>query len=138
MQLFKYCKSEHNVTKGCQTLRLGTLEFYLTLEFFHPSADPTEGKRRMIGSAGTYSVNDLSALTGGRIVNRNGGNYSIIAGNVNLNFDEVNCYIFSCSLNPKKNFFNYDSCYLLEDAESVAMSIQNMLNEQIVPDNLEN
>lgn len=67
----KFCKEEHNIIKGCQTLHLGTLEYYRNLDPKFSIADSNEGVASTFGDK-----------YGNKIVN---------------SFLPENCYIFSLS-----------------------------------------
>lgn len=42
-RLVKFCRPEHNLSDGCRTIRIGTLDFYRELDPKFMIADPTEG-----------------------------------------------------------------------------------------------
>lgn len=133
-KIYKHCRKEHNVALGCHTLQLGTLDYYASMDPNLPSADQSEGRREMHGSAGEYLVTDLSPLTGpsAKIIDTKGG-AKIIAGKLNLKTKETNGYIFSCSLNSQNNgiFPDYDSCFSFESPDSAAHVIGELLSSQI-------
>jgi hypothetical protein len=43
MQVIKYCRPEHNIRDGCETIRIGSFKYYRNMERTSPIADPDEG-----------------------------------------------------------------------------------------------
>jgi hypothetical protein len=67
MKLVKYCANEHNVVLGCNTLQLGTFDYYRELDPAFSIADASEGYIHYLGPEKEIVVgaNDLNGVMGG-------------------------------------------------------------------------
>ena len=98
MKLIKYCKKEHNLLDGCNTIQLGTLDYY---------RNNFKGEQDLINDRNEGVANFLDGQS----------NYFV-------NQTMPNCYIFSATLKhfteeqAKKEFEEgYDSFYGIEDSK---------------------
>ena len=129
--LRKYCQSIHNLADTCRTIQLGTLEHYAKADSNDaPFADPNEGLRIIIGKDISQSVTTLSQLDA-----RLTGNGRLTAKLMNFNRNEINCYVFSCSLEDGK-FTGYDSSYLLPEANVIEHILLELLAAQLTSKNV--
>lgn len=67
MKLVKYCATEHNIALGCNTLQLGTFDYYRELDPTFSIADASEGYIHYLGPEKEIVVgaNDLNGVMGG-------------------------------------------------------------------------
>ena len=112
MKLIKFCKEEHNLTKGCLTIQLGTLEYYRKLDpEFNKIADELEG---------CYFIEEL-------IDRESGKSYK------NCKATVPNCYIFCVStedVEPHSIDPSYDSKYYIKNEEKFYTTIATLLRQQ--------
>lgn len=66
-RLIKFCKEEYNVANGCDTLQLGTFQFYRELDPSFSIADGEEGFIQYHGPEEQITINaeQLNSITGG-------------------------------------------------------------------------
>ncbi|MRX28172.1 hypothetical protein [Kangiella sp. HZ709] len=127
MDLIKYCKEEHNIAKDCNTIQLGTFDYYRQMDPSFSIADPEEGSIKYTCRAssdliinsrqfnaitgGVVSISDKDSpnptkpLSGAKISLGEGeyiyhadGTTTIKPGNIDAEVYYPNCYIFCCSL----------------------------------------
>lgn len=113
MKLIKYCKQDHNLTKGCFTIQLGTLEYYRKLDpEFNKIADELEG---------CYFIEEIT--------NRESGeSYR------NCKATVPNCYIFCVStkeVEPTLIDPSYNSKYYITDPEAFYKVVATLLEQQL-------
>lgn len=67
MKIVKFCKDEHNLAKGCNTLQLGTFQYYRDLDPSFSIADEKEGYIHYLGPKDkiTIGAEELNSITGG-------------------------------------------------------------------------
>ena len=142
--LVKYCGTEHNIEKGCGTIRLGTLRSYSKDDSNFLRFDQQEGHLDVLKKPGVeFSGATASEFTG--IVVRENTEIAIEAGarvTRQLRFPK-NCFIYCLSqatpdirlarsLDP-----DYDDWFVVPDKVRFISRIQSSLDEQLQFDDLE-
>ena len=66
-KIIKFCKSEHNIASGCNTLQLGTFDYYREMDPDFSIADSKEGFIQYLGPEEPITINaeQLNSITGG-------------------------------------------------------------------------
>ena len=138
--LVKYCKREHNILRGCSTLRLGTLRSYC--------ADDPDFLRRD-AQEGYFSVSKKSGveLEGKKAAEYTGLGWENVAiapmAKVVRNESFPNCYIYCLSqTTPSISLARsidpcYDDWFEFTDVASFTSRSKQLLVEQILPTDLE-
>ena len=67
MKIVKFCKKEHNISKGCNTLQLGTFKYYRDMDPSFSIADEKEGFIHYRGPETPIQIgaNEFNAICGG-------------------------------------------------------------------------
>ncbi len=67
MKIIKYCKSEHNIASMCNSLQLGTFDYYREMDPTFSIADSKEGFIQYLGPESPITINaeQLNSVTGG-------------------------------------------------------------------------
>jgi len=145
-QLVKYCKPEHNIYGGCQSLQLGTLDYYRKMDPSFIISDIDEGKLKISSNGQKISINPEQAerLTAGAVIE------SSIEIEENGRFlhtmDFPNSYIFCISqasqdynqLSFAKNIDeNYTSSYMITNVSHFASIVADFLSSQIKIEDLD-
>ena len=138
----KFCESKYNLTLGCKTISLGTLESYTKDDPNFMRYDFNEGKFTVknYGSEVYLNRDDTKSITSGRII----GDIKISEGaNFNGFFNFPNCYIFCFgnyiipNIENAKCFDpNYDSWYAITDINKFSLNIAKLLSEQLTINDL--
>lgn len=134
--LIKYCKKEHNIFAGCNTIKLGTLDYYREIDPTFTIADVNEASLEITneGNPLTLSKKQTERLTNGRWLNAKGGVEK--GGNIIKKVKFPNCYIFCTSMPHKdlnkKSFAqsfhsDYDSSYLITNIPLFANCLATLL-----------
>ena len=96
--LIKYCEEKYNIYSGCDTVHLGTLDYYREMDPSFTISDPEEASFELtnVGKPLTLSKEQTEKITEGKCINaplkvEEGGN--IVK---KLKFP--NCYIFCASM----------------------------------------
>ena len=152
----KYCKQEHDISAGCNTLRLGTFEYYRELDPSFSIADPEEGYLHVstaIGSEFTLRPEQWNQLFGEgmRVSNTGGiptsafparrfpGDISFQAKDGTFQFNDDGTFTFSSDIDFKFYFPNsYMFCMSIEDEKNVRSptEIDTAYNSQYyIPEN---
>ena len=145
MLLFKYCKKEHNLARGCKQIRLGTLRGYAKGDPKFCITDPKEGVYKITNDESKNVVIESESLTrlssggivGGRAVIENGAK-------INIHHNFPNCYIF-CLANTvvpsleiaKQLEASYDDWYVIFDINKFIKYSAQLLIDQIQTCNLD-
>ena len=93
----KFCRPEHNILNGCQTIRFGTLEYYRQLDPSSVLADSMEGREttdiRIADSQNASpEVKEMFPL----LKNRN-----VTIQNSKAGIQSPNCWVWCCSIIQK-------------------------------------
>ena len=142
MFLHKHCKENHNIAKGCKTIRLGSLQEYREMDAKFDIADQWEGisKAGTNGDHITFSGEDLSKpeMSGPIITvgpNATKGTFTI-NGSMTVNIPNV--HIFCVSYNDVNNSFSeYNSKYTIPDPEKFAAELLRLYIQQLKISDLE-
>jgi len=149
--LIKYCKKEHNIFKGCDTIRLGTLDYYREMDPSFNIADPGEAtfQYTSAGNPLALSVDQMERLTDGRWTAAGDPNRPFMraekGGNIIKQKEFPNCYIFcTCrfhELYNKKKFAhkfnpNYDSSYMITNVSLFSRDLAQILFRQFMLEDL--
>jgi hypothetical protein len=127
----KYCRSEHNITKGCKYIQIGTSKYYQNVEN-SKIRDQQEGKIKI-----TYTAHDDVAVTkpSKNIIGVDIGSINAIKGTaLCIEYNLPIVYMFCCSLveNPSNNQareFDYDDFYEIADIEGFTKIITEKILE---------
>lgn len=132
--IFKYCKKEYNITKGCNTLQLGTLEYYRDLDPSFSIADLNEG------ILGAKTTNGPVVFEQGEALGTGFGNGTYkgkLTIKKSLNISAPNVYIFSATLNSENEFWSeYNSFYIINDLNEFCERIVYLLRKVFTLDDL--
>src|SRR5688500_1425464 len=115
-RLIKFCKSEHNLVRGCTTIRLGTTSYFRDLEASNELADDTEG-------VGVHNQNWRS------------GTY--IESNNTVFVEMHNSYIFCASMDNDPKFEGYEDKYYINDHGKFGQILQRVIASQLKGTDLE-
>lgn len=138
--LVKFCKPEHNLLNGCQTIRFGSFQYYREMDpNFAGIADENEGRETIlvnsaVGQGSQEAIETLEELTG-----IGAGNHYIQFLNINFATTFRNCYIWCCSRIPRARVgsqglrFNeeYTSHYAIKDGKLLAKCLTQLLYDSI-------
>lgn len=144
--LVKFCKPEHNPLNGCPTLRLGTLEFYRSLDPSFMIADDEEGVDKhyvdnFVGyAADKASIDFLKSLGFGS------EHQDFYMQNITIRRTFPNCFIWSCmyvedsSSEVKGDRFdkNYTSSYKIKNPNEFCEFLSDLLIKQFKVSNFSN
>lgn len=145
-KLVKYCKPEHNIYEGCQSIQLGTLDYYRQMDPSFIISDSDEGKVSISSSGGRVSITPEQAerLTAGAVT---GSSIEIEENGRFLHTMEFpNSYIFCVSkagdnydqLSFAKDIDeNYTSSYTITNISHFASLIADFLSGQIKIEDLD-
>lgn len=107
LRLVKFCPCEFNIANGCNTLKIGTLQYYREMETTEEIADMMEGFSKSV------------------------------VGNKNLLVQAVpNFYIYCTSLDDKPKFTKYNDKFYINDVSKFKALINQELSKQITPEDL--
>ncbi len=137
--LIKYCRKEHNIFAGCNTIQLGTLDHYREMDPAFTISDPKEASLEITnkGIPLTLSKEQTEKITDGRWLNANINIEK--GGNILKEVKFQNCYIFCTSLfhqyfNKRKyaQTFNpsYDSSYLITNIPLFSRCLATLLQNE--------
>lgn len=138
----KFCESKYNLTIGCNTVSLGTLESYTKDDPNFMRYDFNEGKFTVknYGSEVYLNNDDTKSITTDRVL----GDIKIEKGaEISINLKFPNCYIFCFgnyilpnSENANRFDPNYDSWYEITDINKFSFNIAKLLSEQLTINDL--
>ena len=143
--LIKYCQREHNICQGCDTLRLGTLDYYKKLDSTF-TGDPTEATFELTnaGNPLALSIDQTEKLTDGRWTGAGDSTRQLLkvekGGKLIKSVKFPNCYIFcTCRFHQeynKKEFAkkfdpNYDSSYMITNVPMFTRSLAEVLLKHV-------
>ncbi len=149
--LIKYCKKEDNIFQGCDTIRLGTLNYYRDMDSSFTIADPGEATFQLTsaGNPLVLSVDQMERLTGGRWTAAGDPNRQFMraeeGAKIIKSVEFPNCYIFcTCRFHGqynKKEFaqkFNsdYDSSYMITNVPLFRAGLGQVLLTQFMLEDL--
>ncbi|MBX3163442.1 MAG: hypothetical protein KF900_03100 [Bacteroidetes bacterium] len=135
MMLYKFCKQEHNIAIGCNTLRLGTLQEYREMDSSFYIADQWEGisQAGTNGKPVTFTGKELSSAGVSLPAMSLGPNDSVnLTGKGNLIMKIPNVYIFSVSSKESNDSLkDYDSRYTIYNPQSFASELVRLFINQL-------
>ena len=139
MKLYKHSEEQFNITNGCNTIKIGTLEDFDKLDpNFVAHAGYSEGRITITGkNIESLPISKFSNLSP-NIIDTVGG-ATITAGDVNINNSDTNCYILSCSMESSSKVFSrygYDSRYLFPKAHEMSELVVKLLAQQLTHDDV--
>ena len=138
--LVKYCKREHNIARGCRTIRLGTLRSYRDDDPNFLRADDHEG-RYSVSKAHGVALKGREAAEFANVV---GGSAEIAEGAKAVRYEHFpNCFIYCLSeatpslalahsLDP-----DYDDWFEIADQARFTSRLCRLFSEQIRQTDLE-
>ena len=141
----KFCESKYNLAKDCQTIALGTLQYYADDSPDFLRHDYNEGCFEVKNEGAPIQIDgqSLNSLTAGSVVALNGA-YFGQGSNFTGEFQFPNCYMFCFSqdLSPsiemaKKIDPAYDDWYLIHDLEKFINHTAELLLKQLKLSDLE-
>lgn len=132
--IFKYCEEKFNITKGCNTLQLGTLEYYRDLD---PSFSITDSNEGILGAE---AINGPIVFERGEALGTGFGNGTYrgkLTFEKSLNISAPNVYIFSATLNSVNEFWpEYNSFYIIKNLNDFCETIVYILRKAITLDDI--
>jgi len=130
----KFCKSGHNILRGCTTLQVGTLEYYRTMENKKGSiGDPNEGLERTIIQSYDSTITDKR--TRDQLVAIHADDTSRVVVNCSIQEDICpNCYVYCLTRigendgipNGKEYDECYDSYFVINDIRAFAAELRKL------------
>lgn len=144
--LIKYCKKEHNIFQGCDTVQLGTLDYYREMDPDFNIADPKEATFQftIAGNPLVLSIDQMGRLTDGRWTGVGDPNRQLMrakeGAKIIKSVEFPNCYIFcTCRFHSqfnKKKFAqkfksNYDSSYMITNSPLFTRNLAKILMSQL-------
>ena len=145
--LIKYCKKEHNIFEGCDTIQLGTLDYYRRMDASFTIGDPKEATFQLTnaGNPLDLSVDQTERLTNGRWTGAGDPNRILFraekGSRVIKSIEFPNCYIFcTCKFHENYNKMefaqkfvpSYDSSYMITDIPLFSRNLAKALLEQFM------
>ncbi len=143
--LIKYCKKEHNIFQGCDTIRFGTFDYFRDKNSSFTVADPGEATFQLTsaGNPLVLSGDQTAILTDGRWTAAGNSNRPFMraeeGAKIIKSTEFPNCYIFcTCrfhELYNKKEFAqkfdpNYDSSYMITNVPLFIRGLAQVLLTQ--------
>ena len=139
----KFCEKKYNIAEGCNTVSLGTLDYYANDDPNFLKYDYSEGKFQIsnLGNEVNLTSSESERITGGGLV---GGGMQLESGsNFNRYFSFPNCYIFCFSQNlpptaekAKEIDPLYDSWYSISDLNKFISELANYLVKNLKVEDL--
>jgi hypothetical protein len=130
----KYCKTEHNIVKGCRYLQIGTAQYYKDVE-------NTAIKDRQEGIVIEEFTPDKKIVIGKPIKGYlDDGIYFDVGSMIHIEYDLPLVYMFCCSQTTepsieKAKLFDYDDYYEIHDingfSEQITGILKNRFDEEI-------
>jgi hypothetical protein len=140
IEYIKYCKKEHNIPLGCNTIQLGTLKYYREMDPRFSIADINEQTETTIINSFDSSIADqktMNQFSSIKVDNKS----RIIAENSVQVIEFQNSYIFSMSINNKENIIyfdqarkidiNYDSYYKIRKIPLFVNRLENIIIQNL-------
>lgn len=137
--LVKFCKPEHNLLNGCNTIRFGTLEYYRSLDPSYLISDMEEGVDNHLVNHSNQIPSNAECISFLKSVGFYSNDTDFHIQGIQFRRTFPNCYIWCCKQmdsEPKSTDGNqfdtdYSSHYKIPDQNAFAKYLGNILNSSV-------